>query len=123
MDGLRTRALRFENGWPFEELILRHALGEAVESAGREQEASGMMTIPVPADGILEGVRGEAEARVVPGIEGILIQVQPGQKLAAWSQAMDLGVLFARAESPEQVEKALRAARKKLDFRMKASAR
>lgn len=120
-NGLRARAMRFENGWPLEELILRHALGEAIESVGRESAASGVMTIPVPADGVLEEIRGEAEARKVPGIEDILIPVQPGQKLAAWPEASYMGVLYAHAESPEEVQTALRDAGLRLEFRIARS--
>ena len=112
--GLCARALRFENGWSLEELIIRHALGEggeAVVSVGREESASGVMMIPIPADGVLEEVRGEAEARGVPGVEDIRITAKPKQKLEAWPEgASYLGFIFARAATPEEVETALREA-------------
>lgn len=117
--GLCARALRFENGWSLEELIIRHALGEAVESVGREEAAAGVMMIPVPRDGILEEVRGEAEARGVPGIEDVRITAKSKQKLVAWPEgASYLGFIFARGASPDKVEEALREAHGKLQFRI-----
>ena len=117
--GLCARALRFENGWPLEELILRHALGEAVESVGREEAAAGVMMILAAADGVLEEVRGEADARAVPGVEDIRITSVPNQKLVAWpAGASCLGFIFGRATSPDEVEEALREARRRLEFRI-----
>ena len=117
--GLCARALRFENGWSLEELVIRHALGEAVESVGREEAASGVMMIPVPRDGVLEEVRGEAEARGVPGIEDIRITAKLKQKLVAWPEgASYLGFVFARGKTPDEVEAALREAHRRLEFRI-----
>jgi hypothetical protein len=117
--GLCARALRFENGWSLEELILRHALGEAVESVGREEAAAGVMMIQAPADGVLEEVRGEAEARGVPGIEDVCITVRPKQKLVAWPAGANcLGFILARGEAPDEVEEVLREARGRLEFRV-----
>lgn len=117
--GLCARALRFENGWSLEELIIRHALGENIEAVGREEAASGVMMIPVPADGVLEEVRGEAEARGVAGIEDIRITAKLKQKLVAWPEgASYLGFVFARGKTPAEVEAALREAHRRLEFRI-----
>jgi hypothetical protein len=119
--GERARALRFENGWTLEELVLRHGLGEAVESAGREEAAAGVMMIPAPQDGVLEDVRGEAEARSVPGIEDVRITVRLMQKVAARPEGeRGLGSILARGKTPDEVEAALREARRMLEFRVSA---
>ncbi len=61
--GLCARTLRFGDGIPLEELIVRHALGEDVSAMQRESSASGVMMIPIPKDGIYESVSGVEELR------------------------------------------------------------
>ena len=119
--GLCARALRFENGWSLEELIIRHALrhtlGEPLERVQREEAASGVMMIPVPTAGVLEEVRGEAAAHAVPGIEDIHITAKLKQKLGPWPEgASYLGFIFARGRTPGEVEAALREAHRRLAF-------
>jgi biotin carboxylase len=53
--GLCARSLRFQNGMSLEELILRNALGQNLKPV-REACASGVMMIPIPQAGCLEGV-------------------------------------------------------------------
>jgi biotin carboxylase len=120
--GLCSRALRFcspelgEN-ISLEELIIRLALGEDVESARREKTASGVMMIPIPRAGVYQKVEGVDEARATPGVEDIRITAKPGQKLVPLPEdASYLGFIFARAQSPEFVEDALRHAHQKLRF-------
>lgn len=114
--GLCARALRFENGWSLEELILRHALGARVDSVEREPAASGVMMIPVPAAGVLEEVRGQEEALRVPGIEEIRITAKRKQTLVPWPEGSSyLGFIFARARCPDEVEAALRQAHHRLE--------
>ena len=53
--GLCARALRFGPDLiSLEELLVRHALGMPGSDLEREQAASGVMMIPVPANGVLE---------------------------------------------------------------------
>jgi biotin carboxylase len=113
--GLCSRALRFGAGLSLEELILRHALGLPIDSV-REQAASGVMMLPIPAAGTLVEVRGQAGARAVPGIEGLELSVLPGRPVRPLPEAdRYLGFLFARAATPEAVEAALRAAHAHLE--------
>jgi biotin carboxylase len=119
--GLCARALKFENGWSLEELIirhaLRHALGEPVEGVRREEASSGVMMIPVPSAGVLEEVRGEAEARAVQRVEDIRITAKLKQNLVPWPEGSSyLGFIFARGPSPAEVEAALREAHRRLEF-------
>ncbi len=115
--GLCARALRFGSGMPLEELILRHAAGEAVEEIPREGAASGVMMIPIPHAGVLEAVKNVEEAAQTPGVEGVEITAKPRQQLVPLPEGSSyLGFIFARGESPEIVEEALRRAHGKLRF-------
>lgn len=115
--GLCAGALRFADGMPLEELILRHALGEDVRGLIRETAASGVMMIPIPMSGIYQGVEGVEEASAVPSVERIAITAKPGQRLLMLPEgASYLGFIFARAETPEAAEQALREAHHQLRF-------
>jgi hypothetical protein len=75
------------------------------------------MMIPVPASGVLERVDGEAAARGVPGITDLEITARLHDYIAAWPEGSSyLGFLFARGETAEEVERALRAAHGELRF-------
>jgi biotin carboxylase len=109
--GLCSRALRFGAGVSLEEVILRHALGLGLEALAREPTASGVMMIPIPGAGVLQGVEGQDEARAVPGIGGLEITIARGRPVAPLPDGdRYLGFLFARATSADAVERSLRAA-------------
>ena len=117
--GLCARALRFQPDVPLEELILRHALGEDVRQARLDGSASGVMMIPIPHGGVYESVEGLGRAQSVPGIEDVIITAKEGQLLVPLPEgASYLGFLFARGETPEEVESALRGAHAQLQFRI-----
>lgn len=110
--GLCARALTFNGGMPLEELILRHAIGEDVSGAALDGPASGVMMIPIPRNGIYQDVRGVECARCE-----VIITAKPGQELKRLPEGSSyLGFLFARGETPEAVERALRAAHAELSF-------
>lgn len=114
--GLCARSLRFNHGMSLEELILRHALGEEMQPV-RESCASGVMMIPIPQAGLLEAVENVGAAERTPGIEAIEITAKLRQQLVPLPEgASYLGFIFARGESPEFVEQALRQAHGKLKF-------
>jgi hypothetical protein len=113
--GLCSRALRFGTGMTLEELILRHALGRKIESYERERRPAGVMMLPIPRAGRLRAVTGTEAARAVPGIEEIVITTHRGQELVPLPEGWQyLGFVFARAQTPEAVEQALRAAHARL---------
>ena len=115
--GLCSRALRFGTGVTLEELILRHALGWKIESLDRERRAAGVMMLPIPRAGRLRAVHGKAAAEAVPGVEEVAITAHIGQELTPLPEGWQyLGFVFARAETPELVERALRAAHACLGF-------
>jgi formate-dependent phosphoribosylglycinamide formyltransferase (GAR transformylase) len=115
--GLCSRTLRFGDGISLEELILRHALGFEVEALAREGLAAGVMMIPIPQAGILREVQGQADAKVVPGIEDIRLTIPVGQRLVPLPEGTRyLGFIFGRATTPEEVEASLREAHRRLRF-------
>jgi hypothetical protein len=62
-------------------------------------------------------VRGQAEARAVPGVTGLEISIAPGKAVRALPEAdRYLGFLFARGATPEQVERTLRTAHGRLEI-------
>ena len=100
-----------------EELIIRHALGMPLPTLEREERAAGVMMIPVPGAGVLREVRGITEARAVPLVEDVVITAHPGQALVPWPEGSRYpGFIFARGETSEAVEAALRAAHRRLAF-------
>jgi len=103
----------------FEELLLRHALGEAPQMWRREREASGVMMIPIPRRGTFRSVEGLDAARAVAHVIDVAITAKPDQLLVPLPEgASYLGFIFARAESPTEVERALRTAHACLRFRI-----
>ncbi|MBI4590176.1 MAG: ATP-grasp domain-containing protein [Candidatus Rokubacteria bacterium] len=122
--GLCSRTLRFGTGLTLEELILRHALGIEIETlerapgpSGGGPEPAGVMMIPIPGAGILEEIRGQEAVKAVPGIEEITMTTHLGQELVPLPEGSRyLGFIFARAETPEAVEAALREAHRRLEF-------
>ena len=115
--GLCSRTLRFGTGMTLEELILRHALGWPLQSMDRDRRAAGVMMIPIPRAGRFLGVRGLEAAGAVRHVEDVVISAHPGPELIPLPEGWQyLGFIFARAETPEDVEAALRTAHAALDF-------
>ena len=115
--GLCSRSLRFGIGVSLEALILRHALGLPLDDLSREAAASGVMMLPIPKAGMLKEVRGQAQARAVPGVTGLEVSIAPGKRVQTLPEAdRYLGFLFARGETPEQVERVLRTAHGRLEI-------
>lgn len=115
--GYCSKALEFEGGIMLEEIILRQSLGMDIAEISREEQASGVMMIPIPKSGTLMGIKGLADAREVDNIENIIISITPGQTLlAAPNGSRYLGFIFSRAETPGEVEESVRIAHSKLNF-------
>jgi predicted ATP-grasp superfamily ATP-dependent carboligase len=123
--GLCAQALRFvndvnEDTIGLEELLLRHSVELPLDDWRRENMASGVMMIPVPTSGVLDGVKGAELARAVPNIGGLEITARLKDYIAAWPEGSSyLGFLFARANTADEVEKALRAAHGELRFEIR----
>jgi biotin carboxylase len=123
--GLCARTLRFSIGGSgqasLEEIVLRNALDlplGALEPPG----AAGVMMIPIPRGGVLKAVHGEEAARAVPLVEDVVISAKPGQVLVPLPEGNAyLGFLFARGETPDAVEAALRRSHAALRFDVAAT--
>lgn len=115
--GLCSKAVRFEGGMPLEEFIVRHALGEDVSKLQREARASGVMMMPVPHGGWYRSVDGVERASEVPGIEEVIVTAKEGQLLIPLPEGSSyMGFIFARGDSPAEVEAALRESHGALRF-------
>lgn len=76
--------------------------------------------IPIPAAGILKGVYGVEEAEKVPLITGIEITAKLNYSLVPLPEgASYLGFIFARGDTPAEVEEAIRRAHKLLRFEIR----
>jgi biotin carboxylase len=114
--GLCSRTLRFGTDMSLEELILRQALRLPID-APREGRAGGVMMIPIPAAGHLRAVDGVEAASSVPGIEKVEITARMNHPLVPLPEGDSyLGFIFARGETPDAVESALRSAHDHLRF-------
>jgi biotin carboxylase len=115
--GLCARTLQFGAGIPLEELVLRHALGMPLDGLTRAPGASGVMMLPIPRAGTLREVRGQDAARAVPGVTGLEITIPRGRAVVPLPEGdRYLGFVFARGETPADVERDLRAAHAALDI-------
>lgn len=115
--GLCSRTLRFGAGVTLEEVLIAHAVGVPIESIRRERRAAGVMMLPIPRAGVLRGVGGIDEARAIAGVEDVVITAELGRDVVPLPEGdAYLGFLFARANDPEEVEAALRAAHAHLRF-------
>ena len=96
--------------------LFEHAAGLGVRAPEREH-AAGVMMMPIPRSGVLRSVRGLERARAVPGIEGVEVVIRPGEAIRALPEGTSyLGFLFARADTPDGVEAALRAAHTEIEL-------
>lgn len=115
--GLCSTILEFSSGMCLEELILRHAIGEEMATVERESGAAGVMMIPIPSVGVLKGAHGVEEALRVPLITGVEITAKLHYPLVPLPEGTSyLGFIFARGETPAEVEEAIRRAHGLLRF-------
>jgi hypothetical protein len=123
--GLCSRALDFRSSdgerASLESVLLRHATGENVARYAREQDASGVMMIPIPRRGVYRGVEGEEAARRVPHVTDVRITAKRDASLVPLPEGRSyLGFIFARARKAVEVDRALRSAHAQLRFRIES---
>ncbi len=114
--GLCSRVLRFGAGSAtLEEVIVRDALDMPLPSLELVAGATGVVMLPIPRSGRLRSVEGVGEARQVPGVEDVGVSIPVGGRgLPLPEGDRYLGFVFARGDSPGEVESALRAAQSRL---------
>ena len=119
--GLCSRTLKFGAGLTLEEVLVAHAMGIPLDDVRREARASGVMMLPIPRRGVLHGVTGVEAARAVPGVVDVVITAPEGREIVPLPEGDSyLGFLFAKGETPAEVEAALRAAHARLAFDLRA---
>jgi hypothetical protein len=80
------------------------------------------MMIPIPREGIYVATEGLEQAKSAAAIEDIIITAKEGQRMIPLPEgASYLGFIFATANSPEDVERALRVAHQHLHFEIAAA--
>ncbi|MDH5179784.1 MAG: ATP-grasp domain-containing protein [Gammaproteobacteria bacterium] len=108
--GLCGRLLTYGTGRQLEEVVLAHAQGRRV-TVNQQDGAAGVLMIPIPGAGVLKRVEGLLAAQQIPGVEEVNIQIRDGYELIPLPEGGSyLGFIFARGESSEEVERALRKA-------------
>ncbi|VAW96825.1 hypothetical protein MNBD_GAMMA22-1222 [hydrothermal vent metagenome] len=124
--GLCGRLLTFGIGMSLEQLVLSHAIGENIPSIDinsntslddnkLNENASGVLMIPIPQHGILKRVEGLLAAQKIPLIDDISIQIQEGYEVTPLPESSSyLGFIFASGGTTSQVEQALRDAHNSL---------
>jgi biotin carboxylase len=119
--GLCSRTLRFGAGLTLEELLVAHAMGLPLASLRREARASGVMMLPIPRRGVLHAVGGVEAARAVQGVEDVVITAHLGREVVPLPEGDSyLGFLFAKGETPAEVEAALREGHRRLQLDIRA---
>ena len=119
--GLCSTILEFGAGMSLEELILRQAVGLELPSVELRGGAVGVMMIPIPKRGLLRCVDGQDHALQVPGITGLEITARLNYPIEPLPEGSAyLGFIFASAETPEEVEAALREAHERLQIKIDA---
>lgn len=110
--GLCGRAFTFGLlGESLEVLILRSALGIRSPDVSPARPATGVLMLPIPASGTLTGVEGVEEAKLVPGIDDIVITIATGREVQTLPEGdRYLGFVFAGGPDPASVEASLRRA-------------
>ncbi|GAP62562.1 hypothetical protein ARMA_0985 [Ardenticatena maritima] len=115
--GLCSSILQFGVDVCLEEVVLCHAAGLPLPPLEQAPGAAGVMMIPIPRAGILRGYRGVEEAKAVPLIEDVVITARLHYPLVPLPEGESyLGFIFARGETPEEVEAALHQAHACLHF-------
>ncbi len=113
------RLLRFgeDGSVSLEELNLGLATGVTSRALSLVSEASGVMMIPIPRVGVLERIAGIEAALRLRKVTDVVVTVPPGTRLRTLPyESRYLGFIFARAETTDEVEAAIRAAHAELEF-------
>ena len=118
--GLCGRSLKFGMlAQSLEVLLLRAALGMNRRGMRPVGSASGAMMIPIPRDGILQGVRNREAVAEVPGVVEMTITTPIGRRIRTLPEGdRYLGFIIARGDDPAVVEESLREANALLDIRI-----
>ncbi len=103
-----ARLFELVTNFGLEEYILSRATNRKFQSIEFRQ-AAGILMIPVPNSGIVRRIEGVTQAQGVKHILDVKLDIRAGSKLTPWPEGDKYpGFIFAKAKTPELVEKALR---------------
>jgi biotin carboxylase len=124
--GLCAKAVDLVNGsghrLTLEELLLRHAIGEDIRGWHPSAGGSAVMMVPIPEEGVYRGVTGVDDAMHIPNVTDVRITAKIDQVLTPLPEgATYLGFIFAKANTAEEVERAVREAHARLHFQIERS--
>jgi biotin carboxylase len=105
-----VRLLQFSTGLSLEQLVVSHAINRPI-MPDSFTEAAGVLMIPTPESGMLRRVEGVLAAQQLPLIDAVHINIRDGNELVTLPEGNSyLGFIFARGDSADAVEQALRKA-------------
>ena len=113
-------ARMFDNSLPdsMEALVLSAAIGRPL-AVTPPRRATGVLMIPIPKAGVLRRVDGVDQAAAVSGVIDVRITAPVGHRLEVLPLGSSyLGFIFAEADEPADVERALRSAHAALIIRI-----
>lgn len=111
-----ARCLDDGAGFNLEELVISLAVGRARPPAALDG-ARGVLMLPVRERGVLRRVEGVTDALKIAHIEDIVITTRRGNEMIPLPEGNQYpGYVFARADTPGEVVRALRQADAALDF-------
>jgi formate-dependent phosphoribosylglycinamide formyltransferase (GAR transformylase) len=115
--GLCGRSLSFGLlAEPLESIVIRSALGLTKEFAPPAKPATGVMMLPIPAEGVLSEVSNVEQALEIDGIDDIELTVVPGRTVRPLPEGdRYLGFVFASGLTPSDVERSLAQAAATID--------
>jgi hypothetical protein len=115
--GLCGRSLSFGLlAEPLESIVIRSALGLTKEFAPPAKPATGVMMLPIPAEGVLSEVSNVDEALEIDGIDDVELTVVPGRTVRPLPEGdRYLGFVFASGLTPSDVERSLAQAAATID--------
>lgn len=108
--GMCGHLLSFGIGQSLEALVIQHALNLPIQ-INKDTGAAGVLMIPIPKAGVLKRVEGILKAQRVEHIDEVNIQISSGHVIQTLPEGSSyLGFIFSYADTPAQVESALRQA-------------
>jgi len=99
-----------------ENVILREACALSLGAMHMHDSACGVFMLPIPTAGILRSVQGIERAESVSGITGVTVSIPTGGVVRPLPEGdRYLGFIFARGDTPAEVEASLREAQSLLE--------
>jgi biotin carboxylase len=99
-----------------ESIVIRSALGLTKDFAPPSKPATGVLMLPIPAEGTLSEVSGIDEALAIDGIDDVELTVVPGRTVRPLPEGdRYLGFVFASGLTPNDVERSLARAAATID--------